>query len=111
MKRKTKIRKGDTVQVLTGRREDKGRQGEVIKVIPKTNRIVVQGINMSEKHQRQQQTQGGSTGSGIIEFEAQFDLSNVLLVCPKCKKPARVGYSRDEEKSRRICKSCNELLD
>jgi large subunit ribosomal protein L24 len=111
MKRKMKIRKGDTVQVLTGRRVDKGRQGEVIKVIPKTNRIVVQGINMSKKHQRQQQAQGSNAGSGIIEFEAQFDLSNVMLVCPKCKKPARVGYQRDDEKSRRVCKSCNEMLD
>lgn len=111
MKRKMKIRKGDTVQVLTGRRDDKGRQGEVIKVIPKSNRIVVQGINMSKKHQRQQQAQGANSGSGIIEFEAQFDLSNVMLVCPKCKKPVRVGFQRDEEKSHRVCKSCDEIVD
>lgn len=112
MKRRTKIRKGDTVEVVTGRRVDKGRRGEVIKVLPKQNRVVVQGINMLTKHQRQFQSEGRTMSPGIIEFEGSLDLSNVMFVCPDCSEATRVGYGRDEDGIPfRICKKCGAEVD
>jgi large subunit ribosomal protein L24 len=109
---KTKIRKGDTVEVITGREQDKGRRGEVIRVLPEEHRVVVQGINIRKKHQRQVQTQGRRALSpGIIEFEAAMDISNIMLVCPACKKPTRVGIKREGETVQRVCKQCTALFD
>jgi len=101
-----KIRKGDTVEVISGRLEDKGKRGEVIKVMPKTRRVVVAGINIRKKHQRQVQTQGRTLNPGIIEFEGPISISNVMLVCPECKEITRVGVLRKEEGVVRVCKSC-----
>ena len=67
MKPKIKIRKGDTVEVVTGPRDDKGKRGEVIRVIPKKNRLAIQGINMRKKHQRQFQAEGRTMDVGIID--------------------------------------------
>lgn len=112
MKPKMKIRKGDTVQVITGKRDDKGKRGEVIKVLPKNKRVVIRGLNMRKKHQRQQQMEGRTLETGIIEFEAPLDLSNVMLICPSCNEPTRVGTSRDDEgKPFRICRSCEAEID
>ena len=108
---KVKIRKGDTVEVISGRLEDRGKRGEVIRVIPEDARVVVQGINMRKKHQRQVQTQGRSLSPGIIEFEGPIHISNVMLVCPKCNEPTRVGYQRENEESLRVCRQCHNLID
>lgn len=109
---KAKIRKGDTVEVITGREIDKGKRGEVVKVLPKDGRVVVQGVNVRKKHQRAVQTQGRQLNPGIIEFAAPFAASNVLLVCPKCGKPARVGFTRDEDGiAHRVCKNCEKQID
>lgn len=108
---KVKIRKGDIVEVIAGRREDRGRRGEVIKVLPDKGRVVVQGINMRRKHQRQVQTQGRTINPGIIEFEGPMHISNVMLVCPKCDHPTRVAVQRDEDVSHRVCKHCQTLID
>ncbi len=106
---KVKIRKGDTVEVITGR--DKGKRGEVIRVLPKVSRVVVQGVNIRKKHQRQIQTQGRTVTPGIIEFEAPIHISNVMLVCPKCGEPTRVGVQRVEGWPKRVCKRCGALID
>ena len=107
-----KIRKGDTVEVMSGSFEDKGKRGEVIKVLPEKNRIVVQGINIRTKHQRQVQTSRGRTiNPGRIKFEAPMSISNVMLVCPKCNKTTRIGIQRDEKGAHRVCKSCEALID
>ena len=108
-----KVKKGDTVEVISGREEDRGKRGEVVKVLPKDTRVVVQGVNMRKKHQRQVQTQGRRNLSpGIIEFEGPIHLSNVMVVCPKCDKPTRVGIQREEDgKAVRICKNCQSLID
>lgn len=103
---KVKIRKGDTVEVISGKLEDKGKRGEVIKVLPTEGRLVVQGINLRKKHQRQVQTQGRTMNPGIIEFEAPVSISNVMLVCPQCGEPTRVGLLRKEEGVMRVCKKC-----
>jgi large subunit ribosomal protein L24 len=108
---RVKIRKGDTVEVISGRRMDKGKRGEVIKVLPDSHRVVVQGVNLRKKHQSQVQTQGRTMSPGIIELEGSIDISNVMLVCPKCKEPSRVGLHRDEDGIQRVCKKCEALFD
>ena len=108
---KLKIRKGGTVEVMSGREIDKGKRGEVIRVTPKNSRIFVQGVNMRKKHQRQVQTQGRTISPGIIEFEGSVHISNVMLVCPQCDEPTRVGYQREDGISRRVCKNCDALID
>ncbi len=108
---RVKIRKGDTVEVISGKLEDQGKRGEVIKVLPDEHRVVVQGVNVHTKHQRQVQTQGRTINPGRIKFEAPFDISNVMLVCPKCNEPARIGVQRDEEGAHRVCKNCQSLID
>ncbi|HEX6306121.1 MAG TPA: 50S ribosomal protein L24 [Anaerolineales bacterium] len=109
---KLKIKKGDTVEVISGRFEDKGKRGEVIKVLPDEGRVVVQGVNLRKKHQSQVQTQGRTMAPGIIEFEAPLHISNVMLVCPKCDEASRVGIQREEDgEARRVCKNCSSLID
>lgn len=109
---KSKIRKGDTVMVISGREIDKGKRGEVIKVLPEAHRVVVQGLNLHKKHKRQSQTGGRRTlGAEIVEFEAPMDISNVMLICPKCAKPARVSIQRTGEEVQRMCKECKALFD
>ena len=100
---KIKIRKGDTVRLISGRLEDKGKEGEVIKVIPGEERLVVQGLNQHTKHQRQVQSQGRTISPGIVKFEAPFHISNVMLVCPKCHQATRVKVQREHGKVVRVC--------
>ena len=106
-----KIRKGDTVEIISGRSEDKGKRGEVIRVVPDDNRLVVQGVNMRTKHQRQVQSQGRTLNPGLVRFEAPMHISNVMLVCPKCGKATRVAFHREEGKSLRFCKKCQASID
>jgi large subunit ribosomal protein L24 len=109
---KVKIRKGDTVEIISGKLEDKGKRGEVIKVMPDERRVVVQGINIRTKHQRQYQTKGGrQLQGGRVKFEAPMSISNVMLVCPKCSKPTRVAVQRDESGAHRACKECQAVID
>ena len=107
-----KIRKGDTVEIISGRLEDKGKRGEVINVLLENRRVVVQGVNVRTKHQKQVQTQAGrNINPGRIQFEGPVDISNVMLVCPKCSEPTRVKVQRDEDGARRVCKNCQALID
>jgi large subunit ribosomal protein L24 len=109
---RVKIRKGDTVEVISGSLEEKGKRGEVITVFPEENRVAVQGINIRTKHQKQVQTQGRrNLNPGRIKFEGPIAIANVMLVCPKCSKPTRVGIQRDEAGAHRVCKNCQALID
>ena len=109
---KVKIRKGDTVEIISGRLEDKGKRGEVINVLLENRRVVVQGVTIRTKHQKQVQTQAGrNLNPGRIQFEGPIAISNVMLICPKCNEPTRVGVQRDEDGARRICKNCQALID
>jgi large subunit ribosomal protein L24 len=109
---RVKIRKGDTVEIISGRLEDKGKRGEVINVLLENRRIVVQGVNIRTKHQKQVQTQAGrNINPGRIQFEGSIDISNVMLVCPKCSEPTRVAVQRNEEGTRRVCKNCQAFID
>jgi large subunit ribosomal protein L24 len=101
-----KIIKNDTVKVIGG--NHKGKVGKVLKVYPKTNRIIVEKVRLVKRHQRQRSQQDRG---GIIEKEAPIHVSNVLLVCPKCSKPTRTGVGQlSDGKKVRVCKSCNEML-
>jgi large subunit ribosomal protein L24 len=108
---KAKIRKGDTVEVISGREADKGKRGEVIRVMVQEHRVVVQGVNLRKKATKRVQTQGRGFNPGIIEFEAPVDISNVMLVCPKCDQATRVGLQREQDSVQRVCKHCQASFD
>ena len=98
-----KIKKGDTVQVLSG--NDKGKTGEVLETMPKQDKVIVKGINIRKKHVKPRKQ--GDEG-GIIPVECAIHSSKVNVVCPKCNKPTRIGY--DEERKNRICKKCGSKI-
>ncbi len=103
---KLKIKKGDHVVVITGK--DKGKKGEVLKVIPADNRAIVKGVSMIRRHQKQTATQDG----GIISKEAAIHISNLALEDPKDGKPTRVGYKflKDGRKVR-FARRSGEVID
>jgi len=100
-----KIRKGDRVQVLSGK--DKGKRGEVLRVLPEESRAFVQGINMVKRHAK---PQGMNQPGGIQEKEASIDLSNLALIDPKTDKPTRVGFRMDGDKKVRVAKASGEVI-
>ena len=103
---RVKIKKGDQVIVRTGK--DKGKKGEVLRVLPKENRAVVQGVNMIKRHTRPTQTQAG----GIVEREASIHISNLAMVDPKTGEPTRVGYKfLDDNRKVRVAKRSGEVID
>ena len=108
---RVKIRKGDTVEIISGKIEEKGKRGDVQKVLPDERRVVVQGLNVHTKHQKQVQTQGRTINPGRMKFEAPLDISNVMLVCPKCGEPTRIRVQRDDDGVHRVCKKCQALID
>jgi len=105
------IKKGDTVEILSG--SDRGKRGLVLRVVPKAERVVVEGINLRKKHTRKttQTGSGHSIKGGAVEFPAPLHVSNVMLVCPKCDKATRVTRRAGEERRGRFCKSCDAPLD
>jgi large subunit ribosomal protein L24 len=99
-----KIRKGDKVVVLAGK--DKGRNGEVLRVMPKDDKAVVRGVNIVRKHQKQSQSQEG----GIISKEAPIHLSNIAIADPKDGKATRVGFEVRDGKKVRVAKRSGAVL-
>ena len=100
------IVKNDTVKVISG--NHKGKVGKVLKVFPKSKRVIVEKVRLVKRHTkpRSQSDQGG-----IIEKEAPIHVSNVMLVCPKCSKPSRTGVGILSDGTKvRTCRSCNEML-
>lgn len=105
-----RIKKGDTVEVIAG--SDKGMRGEVLRVIPKKDRVVIERVNIVKKHQRPMRAGRGQIQPGIIEFEAPIHLSNVMLICSQCEKPTRVGYRVNEDGVKvRVCRACGRDID
>jgi large subunit ribosomal protein L24 len=118
-----KIKKGDRVQIIAGKdrlkktghgeKTAKSNQGKVLQILPEVNRVVVEGLNLLHKHLRPKKQ--GEKGQRI-EFPAPLHLSNVMLVCPKCSRPTRIGFqllNTDNKKGRkiRICRKCGEAID
>ena len=101
------IKKNDTVKVIAGK--DKGKNGKVLRVIPKKDRVIVEKINMIKRHMKpNQQTRQG----GILEKESPIHISNLMLICSKCTDPTRVGYKvLDDNRKVRFCKKCDEVID
>jgi len=103
-----RIRKGDTVEVITG--DERGNRGEVHEVLPRKGRVVIHGINLVKKHQRR--TGAVRTQTGIIEFEAPLDITNVLPVCASCDVAVRVGFQEQPDGRKvRVCRRCGQSLD
>ena len=100
-----KLKKGDNVLVLSG--NDKGKTGEVLEVIPKTQRVVVKGVNIRKKHVKPRKA--GEEG-GIIPSEFPIHSSKVNVLCPKCGKATRIGYVVEDGKKVRVCKKCGAKL-
>ena len=99
------IKKGDNVRVITGK--DRGVTGRVILTLPKEQRVLVEGVNRIRKHTKITTNQRGAQSGGIVTQEAPVHVSNVMVVCPTCNKPTRVGHRRDETaqaKNVRICR-------
>ncbi|MDF2097256.1 50S ribosomal protein L24 [Aquibaculum arenosum] len=105
MAKQMKIRKGDRVVVLTGK--DKGRSGEVLRAIPKEDRVVVQGVNMVTKHQRPTASNQG----GIMQIEAPIHVSNVAMADPRDGAPTRIGVKIDGERKLRVARRSGEVID
>lgn len=112
-----KIKREDTVLVVKGR--DRGRQGQVRKVIPtgaktgkfgkaKPPRLIVTGVNMVKKHMK---PRGQGKPGGIVERESPISWANVAVVCTSCTQPTRVGFRMTGERKVRFCKRCNEAID
>jgi large subunit ribosomal protein L24 len=115
-----KVRKGDVVRVLRGK--DAGKEGRVLEALPKEGRVIVENVNIVKRHRRPRPIQnttglGGAsmTPGGIIELAAPLPVSNVMIVCPVCGKPTRVGTKekvvKDKNVRVRVCKQCGEEVE
>jgi large subunit ribosomal protein L24 len=102
-----KIHKNDTVLVITGK--DRGKKGRVRRAFPKEEKVLVEGANMIKRHLRAQR---GMRQAGVIEREAPLHIAKVMLICPKCNQPVRIGFCFLEDgRKARICRSCQEVID
>jgi large subunit ribosomal protein L24 len=107
MRPKMSVRRDDTVQIIAGK--DKGKRGTITRVFPAKNRVIVEGANMVKRHLRRQP---GSLQAGIIDMPAPLSRANVMLVCPACDQPTRVGHSTLPNGDHvRVCKKCGEIID
>ena len=100
-----RIKKDDTVKVISGK--DAGKEGRVVQVYPKRERVMVEGVNRVTKHTRQQRTRAGAQEGGIVHEEAPIHMSNVMPICPSCDTPARVGTKIISGERHRVCKRCD----
>ncbi len=106
MRPKMSIRRGDEVVVIAGK--DRGKRGEVTRVLPEANRVVIDGVNIVKRHLRRQP---GSLQAGIIDMPAPLNRANVMLVCPNCHRPTRESRTILADGSHvRVCKHCDEVI-
>ena len=104
----TPIRKNDNVIVITGK--DRGKRGRVLKVLPDTNRLIVEGVNMIKRHTKP--IPGKNIKGGIIEREASLNASNVQMVCPECGARTRIGRKiLGDGRKVRVCRKCEGVVD
>lgn len=100
-----KIHKGDKVKIMIGK--DKGKDGTVSKVLQEKDKVVVEGANVYKKHVK---PSAKFKEGGIVEIEKPIDVSNVMLICPKCNTATRVGLKIEGGKKYRVCKKCGEVI-
>jgi large subunit ribosomal protein L24 len=101
-----KIKKGDKVTIIAGK--DRSKSGSVLSIITKTNKIIVDGLNLITRHVKPKKS--GEKGQKI-KVPAPLSISNVSLICPKCKKNTRIGYMVTEKGKSRVCKKCKASID
>ncbi len=107
VKGKPKIKKKDNVLIICG--EDKGKNGKIIEIFPKKNKVLIEGVNLLKKHMKPTQK---SPQGGIVRQEGPIHLSNIRLVCNKCNKPTNIKQEITKEgKKVRVCKKCGEIID
>ncbi len=100
-----KIRRDDTVQIMMGK--DKGKTGKVLKVIPSKNMVLVEGVNQFKRHMKaRSQTQAAE----IVMITKPVPVSNVMLMCPQCKLPTRIGYMTEKGVKSRMCRKCDKKI-
>jgi large subunit ribosomal protein L24 len=107
MQKSVDIKRNDTVKVMSGR--DRGKEGRVLRVIPDKGKVLVEHVMMVKKHVRANPSK--NIKGGIAEQESPISISNVMLMCPGCSRPVRIGHDRKEHKSIRVCRRCNSVLD
>ncbi len=100
-----KIRKGDNVKVISGK--DRGKKGVVLRAMPTTGKIVIEGLNMYKKHSRPQKQ--GEKGQ-LVDVVRPFSAAKVMLICPSCKEPTRVGSRMEGTRKARYCKKCKSII-
>jgi len=100
-----RVRRDDQVQVISGK--DAGKTGRVLRVWPKQQRVLVEGLNLATKHRRVQRTRTGAQEGGIIQEEAPIHLSNVMPICDSCDKPSRIGSKVVDGVRVRVCRACD----
>jgi large subunit ribosomal protein L24 len=100
-----RVRRDDQVQVISGK--DAGKTGRVLRVWPKQQRVLVEGLNLATKHKRVQRTRTGAQEGGIIQEEAPIHLSNVMPICDSCDKPSRIGSKVVDGVRVRVCRACD----
>lgn len=104
---KLRLKKDDMVAVIAGK--DRGKKGRVLQVFPQEERLLVEAVNYRKVHRRP--TRDNPKG-GVVQMEGSLAISNVMLVCPRCGKPARIGYTfLADGTKQRICKKCREILE
>ncbi|KPJ72908.1 hypothetical protein AMJ52_04705 [candidate division TA06 bacterium DG_78] len=100
------IKKNDLVEINTG--EEKERRGRVLEILPEKNQAIIEGINLVKKHQR---ARSQTKPSGIVTVPGPIHISNLILICPKCGKKARVKRDKIENRRVRLCKECGEIIE
>lgn len=99
------MKKGDKVKILLGK--DRGKEGTVERVFPKKGKVLILGVNVYKRHVKKQ----GQTEGGIIEIPKPIDISNVVLICPLCKKPTQVNFKKIKDGKLRVCKKCKKEIN
>lgn len=99
-----KIKKNDTVKILLGK--DQRKTGKVLRVFPKKNKVLVEGVNIFKRHIKKT----GQHQGGIIDISKPVNISNIILICPSCKKESKVGFEIRNGEKNRICRKCKEVI-
>ena len=100
-----KLKKQDEIIVVSGK--DKGKTGKIESLLPKTNRVLVTGINQYKRHTK---SQGQGKPGGIVTITKPLSVASIALVCPKCKQQTRLGFSFAGKEKKRICKKCQQVI-
>ena len=99
-----RIKKDDTVRIIAGK--DRGKEGRVVRVLPREDRVMVEGMNVATKHRRRQTTRAGGQEGGIVHEEMPIEASNIMPICPSCGAPTRVGAKIIDGQKNRFCRKC-----